>query len=89
MPNPWVPLRRNQLIPSDEVVNEKEQLGKRYYTCIAKYFAQSIFSDRNIGPVVLVAQVSAVELDVVVQYAARCVLICLLFMNPKIQYRLL
>jgi hypothetical protein len=28
MPNPWVPLRRDQLIPVNKAVNEKEQLQK-------------------------------------------------------------
>jgi hypothetical protein len=29
MPNPWVSLRRDQLIPVNKAVNEKEQLDKR------------------------------------------------------------
>jgi hypothetical protein len=29
MPNPWVSLRRDQLIPVNKAVNEKEQLEKR------------------------------------------------------------
>jgi hypothetical protein len=28
MPNPWVSLRRDQLIPVNKAVNEKEQLEK-------------------------------------------------------------
>jgi hypothetical protein len=28
MPNPWVSLRRDQLIPVSKAVNEKEQLEK-------------------------------------------------------------
>jgi hypothetical protein len=28
MPNPWVSLRREQLIPVNKAVNEKEQLEK-------------------------------------------------------------
>jgi hypothetical protein len=28
MPNPWVSLRHNQIIPINKVVNEKEQLEK-------------------------------------------------------------
>jgi hypothetical protein len=28
MPNPWVSLRRDQLIPFDKAANEKEQLEK-------------------------------------------------------------
>jgi hypothetical protein len=28
MPNPWVSLRRDQLIPVNKAANEKEQLGK-------------------------------------------------------------
>jgi hypothetical protein len=28
MPNPWVSLRRDQLIPINKAVNEKEQLEK-------------------------------------------------------------
>jgi hypothetical protein len=29
MPNPWVSLRRDQLIPVNKAVNEKEPLEKR------------------------------------------------------------
>jgi hypothetical protein len=29
MPNPWVSLRRDQLIPVNKAVNKKEQLDKR------------------------------------------------------------
>jgi hypothetical protein len=29
MPNPWVSLRRDQLIPVNKAVNEKEQLDKK------------------------------------------------------------
>jgi hypothetical protein len=29
MPNPWVSLRHDQLIPVNKVVNKKEQLEKR------------------------------------------------------------
>jgi hypothetical protein len=42
MPNPWVSLRRDQLIPVNKAVNEKEQLEKGLEEEEKKKLAQKI-----------------------------------------------
>jgi hypothetical protein len=52
MPNPWVSLRRDQLIPVNKAVNEKEQLDKRAGGGGGKkptFRALKIYPNRSLG----------------------------------------